>query len=80
MLAMVKQCARMEEVCAQLAAQEPDRREHWQTEAEIWHQLAGRFVTQTFGDVYLPPLSNSHQCIGERCAISVQQKMMRLER
>jgi hypothetical protein len=61
MLAMARQCARMEEVCAQLATQQPDEREYWQAKAEIWHQLAGRYVTQIFGDVDLQPSENNEQ-------------------
>lgn len=53
MLAMVKHCARMEALCAQLARRDPDNRAHWQAEAQSWHQRAGRYVTEAFGDVDL---------------------------
>lgn len=59
MLLMVKHCARMETLCAELALREPDNREHWQAEARIWHQRAGRYVIETFGEVDLA-LSGEH--------------------
>ena len=61
MLAMVKQCARMEALCVELARQDPDNSEHWRAEAQIWHQLAGRYVTHTFGEVNVVPPENEDE-------------------
>jgi hypothetical protein len=51
---LFKECLRMEAICTKLALQEPHNRERWRAEARMWHQRAGQFVTDTFGDVVMP--------------------------
>jgi hypothetical protein len=48
---LFKECLRMEKICLKLALQEPANREEWRAKARVWHQRAGQFVTDMFGDV-----------------------------
>jgi hypothetical protein len=50
----LKECLRMEEICRELALQEPHNREQWRAKARIWHQRAGKIITTHFGDVPIP--------------------------
>jgi hypothetical protein len=57
---LFKECLQMEAICTKLALQEPHNREQWRAEARMWHQRAGQFVTDTFGDVVM------HERSGDR--------------
>ena len=51
---LLKECLQMEAICRKLALREPHNKEQWRAKARVWHQRAGRYVTDAFDDVAVP--------------------------
>src|SRR5579864_4557724 len=51
---LLGECLQLEAICTKLADQEPHNKEEWRAKARVWHQRAGQFVIDMFGDVATP--------------------------
>jgi hypothetical protein len=57
----LKNVLRLEAICMKLANEEPHNKEEWRSKARVWHQRAGQFVIEIFGDVAIPSeVQDSH--------------------
>jgi len=56
---LFKECLRMEAICRTLAQQDSRNSEEWRAKARAWHQRAGRYVTEMFGEVEIPDLNEA---------------------